>query len=120
MLYKKIDESSANAVSSALDLFSTPPTNVTVSASNYKEILPLNSVQSHPFHFKVHAGSDYIDLNRCFLATEMSIQFENTDGEWVEPPADAKVAPIQGIGSTFIRNLRILVNGRETFNANSL
>lgn len=56
MVFKKIDESSANAVSSALDIFSTPATNVTVSGSTYKEILPLNAVDSFPLHFKLHAG----------------------------------------------------------------
>lgn len=120
MVFKKIDDSSASAVSSALNLFDTPSTNVTVSGSSLKEILPLNSVESYPFHFRVHAGADYVDLSRCYLLTEMCIRMENEDGELVAPPATSKVAPIQGIASTFIRNMRVMVNGRETFNANSL
>lgn len=119
-VFKKIDSSSQSAVSTALNIFTTPATNVTVSSSNFKEILPLNSVDSFPLHFKVHAGQDYLDLSQAHLVTEMCIRYRNAEGDLVKPDAGAKVAPIQGIGSTFIRNLKILLNGREITNSNSL
>lgn len=120
MSYKKIDANSANSISSALDLFSTPPTNVSVASSRYQEVLTSNPVDSPPFHFRINAGSNYVDLSKCFLITEMKIQKESDDGVLSNPGNTAEVASIQGLGSTFIRNMRIMVNGRETFNANSL
>jgi hypothetical protein len=41
--------------------------------------------------------------------------------EWVPiGDADNTVGTIQAIGSTWIKNLRVTINGRETFNSNSL
>lgn len=52
MLFKKIDASSGNAISGALAIFETPPSNVGISRSVYREILTLNPVTDVPFHFK--------------------------------------------------------------------
>lgn len=46
MIYKKIDPASGNSVTSALALFSTPPTNVTATQALYREILTLNPVSA--------------------------------------------------------------------------
>ena len=43
MLYKKVDASSADSVTSGLDFFSTPPTNAAISNSNYREYLTVGS-----------------------------------------------------------------------------
>jgi hypothetical protein len=48
MLYKKIDSSSASAITSALNFFETPPTNVAISNSAYREYLTLNPINSTP------------------------------------------------------------------------
>jgi hypothetical protein len=53
MLFKKIDPSSGNAISSALGFFETPPSNVGIRDSSYAEILTLNPITDVPFHFKV-------------------------------------------------------------------
>jgi hypothetical protein len=53
MLFKKIDASSANAISGALAIFETPPSNVGINRSVYREILTLNPITDVPFHFKV-------------------------------------------------------------------
>lgn len=39
MLYKKVDASSPDTITSGLDLFSTPPTNCAISNSSYREYL---------------------------------------------------------------------------------
>ena len=36
MLYKKIDSTSVNTISSALNFFETPPTNVSIANSAYR------------------------------------------------------------------------------------
>jgi hypothetical protein len=57
MLFKKIDSSSGNAISGALGFFETPPSNVGIKRSVYREILTLNPITDVPFHFKV---SDFV------------------------------------------------------------
>lgn len=42
MLYKKVDASSADSISSGLDFFSTPPTNCAISNSSSREYLTVN------------------------------------------------------------------------------
>ncbi|KAH7696092.1 CBN-RNR-2 protein, partial [Aphelenchoides avenae] len=120
MSYKKIDALSESAVSSSVDLFSVPATNVTDYSSSYREILTLNPVESPPFHFKIWSGSDFLDLSKTQLLVEMKIQKKDADGKLSNPAATAKVTTIQGIGSTFIQNMRTVLNGREVFNSNGL
>jgi hypothetical protein len=126
MVFSKIDEASASSVTSALDFFNVPPTNVSVSSAAYREYLTLNPLNSTPFHFKIHASTNYIDLSKCYLLTEMRIQRADAAGPggWADldaaHPTDPTTAPIQLIGSTFIKNIKVSINGRETFDANSL
>ena len=64
MLFKKIDNSSANTITTALNFFETPPTNVAISNSSYREILTLNPLTYYPYHFKIHPISSFIDLSK--------------------------------------------------------
>lgn len=121
MLFKKIDASSTNTVSSALSFFETPPSNVGIAGSKYREILPLNPVAESPIQFKIFPGSNFLDLSHIFLETKLKIvKLDATTGKYVPIADDEKIATIQGIGSTWIKNLRVTINGRETFNSNSL
>ncbi|KAL3096550.1 hypothetical protein niasHT_025072 [Heterodera trifolii] len=55
------------------------------------------------------------------LLTDFRIRKENNNGQLVDLTVDdADIAPIQMIGQTFIRNIKMSINGREIFNANSL
>lgn len=45
MLFKKIDESSINAITSALNVFSTPSTNVAISSAHFRELLTQNPIE---------------------------------------------------------------------------
>lgn len=47
-------------------------------------------------------------------------KFDATTSKWVPIGVDDAVGTIQAIGATWIRNLRVTINGRETFNSNSL
>ena len=120
MLFKKINASSDNSVTSALDLFSTPPTDVSVSNSQYREFLTLNPINSTPFHFKIHPITSFIDLSKCYIFTELKIVRLNVDGTNSNLDATDVVAPIQMTGATLIKNLVVTLNGREVFNANQL
>ncbi|KAL3092139.1 hypothetical protein niasHT_021274 [Heterodera trifolii] len=85
------------------------------------ELLPSNPLTDTPYHFKLHSSQNYIDLSKCYLLTEFRIRKENNNGQLVDLTVDdADIAPIQMIGQTFIRNIKMSINGREIFNANSL
>lgn len=117
MLFKKIDRASGDAVSSSLDLFSLPDTNVTAAKSIFREYLTLNPVSDPPFHFKIHAGSGFVDLSRCYLLTQLHLEVQDaTTRTWSPIKATDKANVIQGIGATFMENLKISLNGRETYN----
>lgn len=120
MLFQKIDAQSVNSVTSALDLFTPPPTNVAVNNAEYREILSLNPVSVSPIHFKLHPGSNYVDLSKCYLLTEAKILKKDENGEWKDLADDAKVGCTQLPGATFIKNLRVSINGREVFDSNGL
>jgi hypothetical protein len=120
MLFKKIDATSQSSVTSALDLFSTPPTSTAVSSSSFREYLTLNPINSRPFHFKIHPIVSYIDLSKCYIVTEVKIKEKADDGMLSAIGNEGIVGSIQMPGSTFIKNMVISVNGREIFNANQL
>ena len=121
MAFHKIDGDSANSITSALDFFQIPPTNVSISSSKVFEILPSNPLTDTPYHFKIHSSQNFIDLTKCYLFSEFRIRKENAAGQMVNlDAADQSVTPIQMIGQTFVRNIRMSINGREVFNANSL
>lgn len=127
MAFHKIDSDSVNSITNQLDFFTIPPTNVSVSSAKVFEILPSNPLTDTPYHFKIHSSDNYIDLSKCYLFTEFRIQKYKADGTLTNLVVDTvnaantdNVAPIQLIGNTFINNMRISINGREIFNANSL
>nr|CAD2155519.1 unnamed protein product [Meloidogyne enterolobii] len=60
--HQKIDRDSGNAITNALSFLETPHTNVSISNSSFIELLTLNPVNITPFHFKIHATTNYIDL----------------------------------------------------------
>ena len=119
MAYHKIDADSINSITSELDFFNIPPTNVSISSAKVFEILPSNPLNDLPLHFKIFSSSNFIDLTKCYLLTEFRVRKE-VNGEWVDIEATDNVAPIQMIGSTFIQNLKMSINGREVYNSNSL
>src|SRR5690349_9707082 len=71
--FHKIDKDSTNAITNALSIFDIPPTNVSVSSSEFREYLTLNPLTDIPYHFKIHASTNYIDLSKCYLLMECKI-----------------------------------------------
>jgi hypothetical protein len=122
MAYHKIDNDSVNSITNALDFFQIPPTNVSVSSAKVFEILPSNPLTDKPYLFLIHSSQNFIDLSKCYLFTEFRIRKEDptNNRKLIDLAANENVAPIQMIGGTFINNLRITINGRETYNSNSL
>lgn len=124
MLQHKLDEKSGNSVSSALDLFSTPLTNVSFSSWCEREELPLNPIpfplKNAVLNFKVKAGPCFLDLHNSYFLMQFRIWQLTDAGRKQAPDAATQVIPIQGIAATCVNNLRVTLNGRSTFNSNQL
>ncbi|KAL3106109.1 hypothetical protein niasHT_030396 [Heterodera trifolii] len=108
-LSKKISEQSALAFNSALNVFAVPPTNVSVSRSFFRELLPLSTIsQEEPYLFRMFNDNLWADMSRVYLFLELSIQKEDAGGRWVPiEAADQLVGPVQCIGQTFVQQLKV-------------
>nr|CAD2205297.1 unnamed protein product [Meloidogyne enterolobii] len=93
---KKINENSPLALNSALSIFTVPPTNVSVVRSFFREILPLSTItQDSPYLFRLFSDNLWTDLSRT-------------------------IAPIQGIGQTFVQQLKVTVGNTEVYDSGTL
>jgi len=118
--FHKIDKDSPNAITNALSIFDIPSTNVTVSSSSFREYLTLNPLTDIPYHFKIHASTNYIDLSKCYLLMECRIKKRNAEGLLINVPANEDVSVCQLIGHSIWKNCRISLNGTQVFEGNSL
>lgn len=65
---KRISEQSALAFNTALNVFAVPPTNVSVSRSFFRELLPLSTIsQEGPYLFRMFNDNLWADLSRVYL-----------------------------------------------------
>lgn len=119
---RKIDKNTSSALSSALNVFSLPPTNVAYANSNFREMLPLNPVTDQPYTFRVFADNLWVDLSKIYLQLEFNCQKKDaTDDEWTKIDAgNEKIAPIENIGKTFIRQLKVNIGNDEVYDSGTL
>ena len=104
MSFNKIDQESANSITSALDFFTIPPTNTSVSSSTWREYLTLNPVTDTPYRFRIYSSNNYLDLSKVFLLTEAKILKQNVAGNaWIPIVAADAVGSVNYIGNTFIK-----------------
>lgn len=116
---KKLDSRSASACHSGLEFFSVPPTQVSINRTHLKEILPLNSTNESPFEFRLFSDSNFIDLSKTYLYLKLSIQKNGQNG-WVAIEDADQIAPVQSIGTSFIKQMRVSISGNEIFDSSNL
>nr|CAD2145760.1 unnamed protein product [Meloidogyne enterolobii]CAD2157232.1 unnamed protein product [Meloidogyne enterolobii]CAD2171327.1 unnamed protein product [Meloidogyne enterolobii]CAD2184714.1 unnamed protein product [Meloidogyne enterolobii]CAD2202404.1 unnamed protein product [Meloidogyne enterolobii] len=119
---KKINENSPLALNSALSIFSVPPTNVSVIRSFFREILPLSTItQDSPYLFRLFSDNLWTDLSRTYLHLELSIEKQEAGGKWTRILAtDTGIGSIQGIGQTFVQQLKVTVGNTEVYDSGTL
>jgi hypothetical protein len=61
-----------------------------------------------------------VDVSKIYVITECQIRKIGNDGLETDLPADEIVAPIQMPGSTWIRNMKVLINQREVYDSNQM
>lgn len=121
---QRISEASQLALNSALNIFSVPPTNVSVVRSYFTELLPMSAVfdQNAPLQFRLFNDNLWTDMSRIYLFLEVSIQKQaENGGQWVKLAAtDTNVAPIQGLGQTFIQQLKVQIGNTDIYDSGTL
>lgn len=122
---KKIDiASNEGADASLINLFELPATNVAVNKTNIRQLLPIAALsQEGPYVFRVFADNQFLDLGRTYLYLRTSIQRKEA-GNWVAldetKPDDNHVSVINNFGHSFVKSLKISINGIECFDSGSL
>jgi hypothetical protein len=128
MSTKLIDSKSVPATRSELDLFSVPATQVAVEHSQWNEFQLKNSIantEDASYEFQISANPQMLQLSRNYLLIEARI----TDKDGVPIKAKSRNAsdtadvdnpntgPIQALGKTFIKQVKVYLNGTECFDS---
>jgi hypothetical protein len=112
---KFVSGESAPSTKSELDLFTVPATQVAVEKTRWLEVHLDNPCTSNgPFDFHIPPGPLYLQLNKNYLLMEVRIM--DHDGT----PLDAQsphVAPINLIGKTLFRQVKLSLNGTEVYDS---
>ena len=122
---KKIDKASPEGVENNLNIFDLPPTNVAINKSAVRELLPLSAINDlGPYVFRLFPDNQFVDLSKTWLYLATTIERKSTTGEWV-PIADTVVPDthtgvIQNFGHSFVKTLKISINGVECFDSGNL
>ena len=124
---KLIDHQSVASTKSELDLFSIPPTQVSIENGYWYAARLMNTCTSAgPWQFHVQADPHYVQLNKNYLYMRMKII--NADGTnlAVAQPAHGDVpavaaahpvGPINLIGKTLFKQVKVHLNGKLAFNS---
>ena len=118
---KLIDSLSSSAVKSQLNLFDLPPTQVAVENTTWREIQLRNACNSQgPYEFHIAPDPQMLNLSRNYLVLEAKITKEDGSNLVHAQGAnnlDPLVGPIQMIGKTFIKQVKMTLNGVEVFDS---
>lgn len=119
---QKISENSPLAINSGLNIFSIPPTNVAVVRSFFRQVLPLATItQESPYLFRLYSDNLWTDLSRIYLYLELSIEKPGAIDKWIAiEDTDVSVSAIQGIGQTFVQQLKVTVGNTEVYDSGNL
>jgi len=118
---QKISGKSPLAIDNGLNIFTVPPTNVSIIRSHFREILPLSTItQDSPYLFRIFSDNLWTDLSRIYLYLELSIQ-KKDGNNWVPlVTADTSVGCIQGIGQSFVQQLKVTIGTTDLYDSGSL
>ena len=128
MNYQKLDPTSAEALPSGMDLFSTPLTQVAIERTYEREFLTMNPRSDTPYTFRILTGTGFMVPNRTRIVTSWVLRKKDWDAgankfkteDFVDVEAADKLVPINGLGATFIRDMKVQLQGQLIFDANNL
>ena len=106
---------------SELNLFDVPPTQVVVENSRWNEINLRNAcTNTGPYEFHIGPNPQFLHLAKNYLFIELRIVKENGNNLIHTAGAanvDPLVGPINVIGKTFLRQVKLSLNGMEVFDS---
>lgn len=121
MALQMLDERSAPSSKSELELFTTPPTQVQVEYGYWDIINPENPVTNQgPYTFIVRGGPDFIQWDRNYLYIKFRILKRTSDGTLPLNKNDPPIAPVNLIGKTFIKQMKVYIQGKEAIDSGDL
>ena len=111
---KLIDHQSAASTKTELDLFTVPPTQVSIESSFWQAIRLVNNCNSTgPYKFHIDSNPHWTDLNRNYIYAKF--QITQTNGGAL--PNDIDVAPINLLAQTFFRQLKVYLNSKLVYDS---
>lgn len=99
---------SSGILKSSVDLFSEPVIDTTTKRSNYEEF-GQTQTNMNPTVIKIPGSQDFVDLTKTTLSFE--VEFVGIDGTRL--PRAAKVAPVNNVGHSLIRQMKLTFNGQN-------
>ena len=109
-----LDKDSAPSSTSLVDLFTVPTTQTVIDHSYWHVSHPVNTVTSDgPYQFNLSAGPDYLQLGKNYMYMKLKIVQPN--GEPLA--ADTPVGPINLLGKTFFKQVKVGINGKTAFDS---
>ena len=98
-------------VNAKLDLFKTPPTDISTSSYRMVPIQPFTTGTT-PTDFQVDAQGDFVDLNRSYFDVEL--QLNSTDNNNLARTADdtdTMIAPVNNFAHSIFIQINMRLNG---------
>lgn len=112
-----IDNLSQPSTVSVLDLFSVPSTQVAVEDGYWQEVHLVNTCTSAgPWTFIVQSDPHYLHLNRNYIYFKCKI----TSATGAAIAAGDKVGPINLLGKTLFRQVKVGINGKLAYDSGSM
>jgi hypothetical protein len=117
-----LDAQSALSSKSELDLFTVPPTQIQVEQGYWEQINPTNPVRNEgPYTFTIPGGPQFIQWNKNYLFMRFRILKKGDDNKYVEiQDDDQKVAPVNLIGKTLFKQMKVYIQGNEVFDSGDM
>ena len=118
---KLLDQNSLPSTKTELDLFSLPPTQVCIDNGYWHVAKLVNSCTNDgPYEFRIEADPHYLQLSKNYLYMQIKIvKGDNTNLVHTGAAADS-VGPINLIGKTLIRQVKIQLNVRLAFDSGDM
>ena len=98
---------------SEIDLFSIPPTQLSLEKGRWIDYRPLSSVQNDDsaITYLISGTDEYIDLSKTILVVEGSVRA--SDGETALDAGQANVAPVNNFLHSLFKQVDVYLNGKQ-------
>ena len=111
-----LDANSVSSTKTELDIFSVPATQVVVKNGHWEELHPINPVTNEgPYEFHLPPNLHMLQLSKNYVYMQLRIRHASiTDLVAANNPL---VVPINLIGSTFFKQVKLYINGKLVSNS---